>query len=64
MAEKGDKPSIFWTILKIIFACLLLTAVMSGYFVAGANTLSGKMANATHAYLSADMLLEGEKGKK
>ena len=64
MAAKKEEVSIFWSILKMIFACLLLTAVVSGYFVAGASTLSGKMVNATHAYLSADMLLDGAKDKK
>ena len=62
MAGKKE-PSIFWSIFKIIFACLLFTAVVSGYFIAGANTLSAKMASGTSAYLSADIIRDGEKGK-
>ncbi len=63
MAEK-KKASIWLTILKIIFACLLLAAVMNGYFMAGAKTLSDKAIGATHALLSAEMLKDGAEGKK
>ncbi len=63
MAEK-KQTSIWWTILKIIFACLLLVAVMNGYFMAGAKSLADKAVGGTHAILSADMLKDGSKGNK
>lgn len=63
MAEKKE-ISIWWTILKIIFACLLLAAVMNGYFMAGAKSLADKAIGGTHAFLSADMLKDGANGKK
>ena len=59
MAEKKKEASIWWTILKVIFACLLLAAVMNGYFMAGAKSLADKAIGGTHALLSADMLKEG-----
>ena len=63
MAEK-KQASIWWTIFKIIFACLLLVAVMNGYFMAGAKSLADKAIGGTHALLSAEMLKDGAKGKK
>ena len=63
MAAKKE-ASIWWTIFKVIFACLLLCAVMNGYFMAGAKTLADKAVGGVHALLSADMLKEGAKGGK
>ncbi|MBP3615284.1 MAG: hypothetical protein J6J27_00080 [Alphaproteobacteria bacterium] len=63
MAEKKKEASIWWTILKVIFACLLLAAVMNGYFMAGAKSLADKAIGGTHALLSADMLKEGASKK-
>ena len=63
MAEK-KKTSIWLTILKVIFACLLLAAVVNGYFMAGAKTIADRAVGATHALLSAEMLKDGAEGKK
>jgi len=63
MAEKKE-ASIWWTIFKMIFAFVLLGAVMNGYFLAGAKSLSGKAAGGVHALLSADMLKDGTASKK
>lgn len=60
MADKKE-TSFWWTLFKIIFAFVLLGAVMNGYFVAGAKSLSEKAIGGVHAYLSADLLKDGAK---
>ncbi len=64
MAEKKKQSSIWLTVLKVIFACLLFAAVLNGYFMAGAKSLADKAIGGTHALLSADMLKDGSKGNK
>jgi len=61
----GKKEASIWiTILKVIFSCLLLVAVMNGYFMAGAKSLSDKVICGGQAILSADILKDGASGKK
>ena len=63
MAEKKEK-SIWLTVAKIIFSCLLLVSVMNGYFIAGAKSLSENMIGGTVAFLSAKSLVGADEGKK
>lgn len=57
----SKEPSIWWTLFKVIFAVVLLGAVMNGYFFAGAKSLADKAVGGVHALLSADMLKDGAK---
>ena len=62
MAEK-KKANFWWMLFKVIFAFVLLGAVMNGYFLAGAKTLSEKAVGGVHALLGADMLKDGAEKK-
>ena len=53
----ADKKFDLWeTVLKVIFSCLLLTSVISGAFIMGAETLMDKAVSGIGTYLSADQL--------
>lgn len=64
---KEDKKQSFWGFLfKLIFATILLLSVTSGTFLLGSKTLGAKMQaeQMVHTALGADLIMDGDKGKK